>query len=460
MFKVRPFIIFTINILLLALSWFFYKFPQGDEYLVLFVIPLIFLLVPYSLTLRSSIVLFLLNITFFLYYYYLKALNPVDIVVLAALLISVSAISFIVKKLSEVFEVHQGKELSAIQVEYNGILDKLEDVDRKGHSTEKDLVRISRLYEVTKQLAPVLKFNDMLDALFSFLEDNFKLQVAHLLTFSKGTFSHGVSKSIAEEDYYTDPDRVLEYEEVVDYLRDEQDNKAFFMERSDSESLFESLKIQSDTFQVFPLFVGDKLAAVLAIEGALKSSYSGFRILIPQIALELRKVDLYEQVQQLSIIDGLTETYLRRYLMGRLEEEVDRAQRLGMKFSVGMVDVDHFKKCNDKYGHLVGDTVLKTIAGRLKKSVREVDMISRYGGEEFCIVLPETAKKSALVVAERIRTSVESKEIVAFDEKIKTTVSVGIATYPEDGEDVNTLLENADSALYKAKRKGRNRVCS
>ena len=144
--------------------------------------------------------------------------------------------------------------------------------------------------------------------------------------------------------------------------------------------------------------------------------------------------------------------------MDRLEEEVDRARRLGMTFSVGMIDIDNFKKCNDTYGHLVGDTVLREVADRLKISVREVDMIARYGGEEFCVILPETTKDLALTVAERLRKSVEAKTVKAFDEKINVTVSVGITTYPEGGEDVTSLIDSADTALYKAKRKGRNMV--
>jgi diguanylate cyclase (GGDEF)-like protein len=146
--------------------------------------------------------------------------------------------------------------------------------------------------------------------------------------------------------------------------------------------------------------------------------------------------------------------------MGRLEEEVDRARRLGLTFSVGMIDVDHFKECNDKHGHLVGDAVLKKIAEKLKNSVREVDMIARYGGEEFCVVLPDTPKDLAMSVAERLRKAVELKEIKAFDESVRTTVSVGVATYPEDGDNVEFLIEKADTALYKAKRGGRNKVCA
>ncbi|MDD5633852.1 MAG: GGDEF domain-containing protein, partial [Candidatus Omnitrophica bacterium] len=110
--------------------------------------------------------------------------------------------------------------------------------------------------------------------------------------------------------------------------------------------------------------------------------------------------------------------------------------------------------------HLVGDAVLKKISERLKKSVREVDMIARYGGEEFCVVLPETAKEFALTVAERLRRSVEAEQIKAFDEGIKMTISIGVSTYPEDGDNVEVLIDKADAALYRAKRKGRNSVCA
>jgi len=106
----------------------------------------------------------------------------------------------------------------------------------------------------------------------------------------------------------------------------------------------------------------------------------------------------------------------------------------------------------------VGDAVLKEVARKLRTSVREVDMIARYGGEEFCVVLPETTKDLAYAVAERLRKSIEAGEIKAFDEKIRVTVSAGISTFPEDGDNATVLIEAADTALYKAKKRGRNKV--
>jgi diguanylate cyclase (GGDEF)-like protein len=459
MFRVKPVMMFVANILLMSLSWAFYKFPHGDEYLVIFVIPLIFVLSPYVLTLKLTGILVLFNLIFFAFYHFTGILNIVDVVVLMALLIGSAGISYLVKLLYEAFISYHRDNLSKLQHEYNNLVARLEDVERSGRSVERELTRISRLYEVTKQLAPVLKFESFLDALFDFLEDNFRFKTEHLLMFHGGKFSKGVSKNVGGEDYNEESDKILDYEAVAEYLK-EQDYKPVFLERSKTEKLFDSMNVRVDTFLAIPFLVDEKISAVLAVEGASKASFDRFRILTPQVTIELRKVELYEQVQKLSIIDGLTEVYLRRYLMIRLAEEVDRARRLGLTFSVGMVDIDHFKECNDKYGHLVGDAVLKKISERLKNSVREVDMIARYGGEEFCIVLPETEKELATTVAERLRKSVESKQIKAFDEKVKMTVSVGISTYPQDGENAATLIDKADTALYKAKRKGRNSVCT
>jgi len=447
------------NILLFLLSWVARESLHGDEYLFLFMISLVFMVAPYALTLISTAVLFFANLLFLAFYYRIGVLNLIDVFVMAVLLAASAGASYLVKMLRDTFIGHYKTNIQAEERKYNNIVNELDAIDRRGRKIENELNRMSRLYEITKCLAPALKVEELFDALFEFLRENFMFKTAHFLTFSKGKFSRAISKNSEESDYCQDDENVMDYEAMVK-ICEEKEYKQFFVTRQEKGELFNALKIRSDTFMAFPMFAGDNISAILAIEGASRSSHGRFRILTPQISLEFRKVELYEQVQKLSIIDGLTEVYLRRYLMGRLEEEVDRARRLKLTFSIGMVDVDHFKKCNDEYGHLVGDVVLKKIAERLKRSVREVDMIARYGGEEFCIVLPETTKEIAMTVSERLRNSVAAKDIKAYDEKVKVTVSAGLATYPEDGEDVETLIEKADTALYKAKRKGRNRVCT
>ena len=450
--------VFAANILLILISWLCYKFPHGDEYLIMFMIPLVFMAAPFVARRRAVGVLLILNLGFFVFYNRIGALNVIDVTVLMVLLIFACCASYTVKWLYRAFLNYHEKDMLGKQRRYNSIVNELEGVDRRGRKIEGELSRISRLYEVTKKLAPALKVQDLVNALFDFLEENFTFKHAHLLAYTDADFSLGISRSSAGQDYYEDFDKVLEYRKVGDLVRKKGD-KSIFMSREEDANLFETLKVRADNVMVFPLFVGERMCAILVVEGASRQSYGRFRILTSQIALEFRKVQLYEQVQKLSIIDGLTEVYLRRYMMDRLVEEVDRAQRLGFSFSIGMVDVDNFKECNDRYGHLVGDAVLKKVAERLKTSVREVDMIARYGGEEFCIMLPDTNKDLAMTVAERLRKSISSQKIKAFDEDIKVTVSVGVATFPEDEDSVSGIIEKADMALYKAKRQGRNRVC-
>lgn len=124
-----------------------------------------------------------------------------------------------------------------------------------------------------------------------------------------------------------------------------------------------------------------------------------------------------------------------------------------------MLDIDHFKEYNDKYGHLVGDVLLKEISRIIKDSIRQIDLVGRYGGEEFSIILTETDKEGAVFAAERIRQSVQNRSIRAYDEDLKVTISIGISVYPGHGQDAAGLIEKADQALYQAKDTGRNRVC-
>jgi diguanylate cyclase (GGDEF)-like protein len=123
-----------------------------------------------------------------------------------------------------------------------------------------------------------------------------------------------------------------------------------------------------------------------------------------------------------------------------------------------MTDIDYFKIYNDRYGHLVGDAILKEVSASIKENVRQIDIVGRYGGEEFCIILAETGKEEAMQAAQRIRGAIEGKLIRVYDEYIKVTVSIGASIFPEHAKDADKLIDCADQALYKAKQAGRNRV--
>lgn len=161
-----------------------------------------------------------------------------------------------------------------------------------------------------------------------------------------------------------------------------------------------------------------------------------------------------EELERLSITDPLTKLYNRRHLMTRLDDEGRRARRTDRSFTILMLDVDHFKKLNDTYGHQAGDEVLARVASVLEECVREVDCAARYGGEEFVILLPETTAEGGADVTRRIRDRLAAETFPGG----KVTLSAGIAEFPADGETPDFVLRAADAALYRAKREGRDRV--
>jgi diguanylate cyclase (GGDEF)-like protein len=161
-----------------------------------------------------------------------------------------------------------------------------------------------------------------------------------------------------------------------------------------------------------------------------------------------------EELERLSLTDSLTGLSNRRFLMQRLNEEALRYRRTRHDVAVLMLDVDHFKKYNDTYGHPAGDEVLKKVARILQVTAREVDCVARYGGEEFCLMLPETSVAGALKLAERIRTRMAAEQLPGEN----VTLSIGVASLPGDGETPDDVIAAADEALYRAKREGRDRV--
>lgn len=204
--------------------------------------------------------------------------------------------------------------------------------------------------------------------------------------------------------------------------------------------------------------LGEKNTDVLSIKTKSKKIIEYLPYFITLLKLCVERIDLYEKLQQLSIYDTLVNVYNRRYFLQRFFEEFERSQKLNLSLSFLMIDVDYFKRVNDMYGHLVGDVALREIAKIIRENVREIDLVARFGGEEFVVMLPETDKAGAIMVAERISTKVSQERIHAFDEVITLTLSVGIASYPHNTLYPDVLIEIADRAVYKAKISGRNRV--
>lgn len=167
---------------------------------------------------------------------------------------------------------------------------------------------------------------------------------------------------------------------------------------------------------------------------------------------------LRKQLRELAATDPLTGLYNRRHLFELLHRELRRYERYRETFALILIDADHFKRINDTYGHAVGDTTLRFIAETCLKSVRETDVVGRFGGEEFLILLPHTATDDAVLVAERIRRFMHDPDARPNDDAVPVTLSIGVAEAGPDTETFDSILKAADDALYAAKRGGRDRV--
>ena len=214
-----------------------------------------------------------------------------------------------------------------------------------------------------------------------------------------------------------------------------------------------------------PFISENKFLGLIKLDSKEARSYSQddlrFLVSISELgALALENSELFQKTQDLAIHDALTSLYTKGYFGERLKDEFKRCARLSMPLSALMLDIDLFKNYNDKFGHTVGDIVLKEISRIIKDTLNNFNaIISRFGGEEFCIVITGMDKNSACSLADSLREAIEKEKIHLRRIESHVTVSIGVANFPLDAADEDELIERADKALYKAKQKGRNRVC-
>ena len=164
-----------------------------------------------------------------------------------------------------------------------------------------------------------------------------------------------------------------------------------------------------------------------------------------------------ERVKQLAYLDGLTGIFNRRFFELRILEEIERARRYGTGMAVIMADIDQFKRLNDEFGHVLGDEVLRQVSSLFHQQVRKIDVVCRYGGEEFGILLTQTGAPHAMNIAEKLRKMVAGWQFPGVPRTV--TISAGAAAFPDQGTTRDDLVRAADNALYAAKQSGRNRVC-
>lgn len=229
-------------------------------------------------------------------------------------------------------------------------------------------------------------------------------------------------------------------------------------------------KIKNEEFEnalIFPLMVEKELKGVMYIMNKkpnkenesyfIESDESTVRTLSKLVAAVWESIHLFE----LATIDSLSKLYVRRYLEKNLEEEIKKAARNDTKIGIMMIDIDNLQKCNDNYGHFVGDQVIKQTSEQIKNNIDEFALPARYGGEKLVVYIPEKDLDETAELAETIRSSIEDMEIqVPIGENLKITVSIGVAVYPDNGQTIEDLIRAVEESLYKAKREGKNRVIS
>jgi two-component system cell cycle response regulator len=236
--------------------------------------------------------------------------------------------------------------------------------------------------------------------------------------------------------------------------------QALFREAGVSQQRLLSVPIRGDHYEAGVVWVFEDAQAFSDAE--IKRA----EIVADYALATLSNAERYHNAKERAFIDDVTEIYNVRYLLSTTENEIRRAERYENPLSVLFLDLDRFKLVNDRYGHLVGSQTLRRLSQLLLQCVRQVDTLARYGGDEFTILLVDTAHDAAMAIAERIRRTVEEHlfEVVGAGSReeapLRLAISIGVASFPEHARERDSLLDVADKAMYRAKSRGRNRVCS
>ncbi len=325
-------------------------------------------------------------------------------------------------------------------------------------------------YEIAKKLSESLKVEEVIDVLTQSLMRTFEHDRLVIIAYNSGTAKGAVWRIIG------DPGTIVEGMEF-----DIHDPRSLYG------SVFRNRKsVVSQGFRLEQRFVRfdrdepdvakpqdiliapihDDRQSVWAVVG-LESNRAGvysqselqlLKTIMANVTTALTKARMYTEMEKLATIDGLTQIANHRKFQDIMTMELERSQRYNTPLTLLLLDIDHFKKFNDTYGHPVGDQVLQMVAKALQGSIRNTDYCARYGGEEFVVVLIQADEAQSRILAERIRKAVESVQIAHDENILRVTVSIGSATFPFDAANKQELIDNADKAMYSSKQNGRNQV--
>jgi diguanylate cyclase (GGDEF)-like protein len=348
--------------------------------------------------------------------------------------------------------------------EINILENALKEKSGSMQSVEDKLVRYSLLKGVSESLSTVLS-KEAVNGLIIDQTDRTIGKSGRIMLYLVDTNTHELTLAAAKEDHKIMAKKGDPFDQWV--LRN---RRSLIVEDVSRDFRFstgdiEEAKVNFRSLISQPLIVESRVVGVLRTDspGAFGYTQDDLRLLgiISDLgAVAVQNSCLYSRAQELAIRDGLTGLAVRRYFTERFHHELRRAARKKEDISLLMIDIDHFKDYNDKYGHAAGDLVLKYMADMLTAAADEADVVGRYGGEELVVLLCGKSKREAFAEAESMRLSVKEHPMTLRGRRAGLTVSIGVATYPEDAASEEELIRIADGRLYKAKTKGRDRVCS
>ena len=341
------------------------------------------------------------------------------------------------------------KNLDSFQTKYQTRLGSLRHLEVQVSS-------LMNLFEIARDFSECMDFKTLAEFLLKKLRSELVFEKMQIFLIPRPDPARG---GLATKIYSMLQEGVLEEERLLTD-EEQQDYNAMTVSKA---------MLRRGDRWYFPILESGVIGAIFAVQGIREEDLARVEVLSAYLVLLIKKIKLYETVRELAIVDELTQVFVRHHFLERLEEELRRSIRFKLPLTVLMLDIDHFKRYNDDFGHLVGDATLKEVANLLKNSLRRVDLVGRYGGEEFIVAMPETRITNAIEVAERIRSSIARHDFQVYNVRAKVTVSQGIMVF--DGESsegtagfepkdlVSELIRKADESMYRAKEEGRNRVC-
>ncbi len=374
--------------------------------------------------------------------------------------------------------------ISALLKSYKGLRDKYR-LNSRINNLQKDLVDkekllliaeravkrkvydLHNLVEASNEIYSILNFKQLINSALLTIIGQLGVQNAFALMFdpSRHAFNRNFQKGLRDKEI-----KQLKFKgesSLVNFFL--KHNMPFYVGDlgKDAEQKKYQEKLNKLNIHVLaPIIYSERLQGVIGIGNKLyenaftQTDFELFHVLVNIISISIENALHYEEAKNLSLTDGMTNLHNYRYFTIRLKEELNRAKRNKTKVSLLILDIDHFKNYNDTLGHQAGDEALRTLGRVLKSTVRDEDVVSRYGGEEFCIILPGISKEDIFPLGERVRRIIELHQF--YKERVqpvgRVTVSLGGATYPDDAKDGDDLVLRADQALYKAKNHGRNRL--